>query len=390
LLARFTTLEELGLYTVAFAALRLVRASQEGIFLQAVNTLGAALDKSDFQEYISSTTITQLVYAVVISSLVILVLTAFPAGTLPLPENHNLILWMTFLGWQLNEYFRRVFYTKSRVPSALFVTIIYQSIRMLVMFIYLYQGNLFGFTAVYAIAVGSLVSLFPAVWNNREYLKAASLPILDVWRKNWSFGKWISGATISSWLSTEFYPVLTASIVNLAAAGVYKAMQNVLAPVHVLLTAVDTYISPRAASVYDRYGLNPLVEYLKKAYTLIAIPVVGLFILVILFPEGILQILYGGRYLEFRNTLYFMVVFYAAVFLIHPYLEAFKAVKSTRSVFLAFFISIISMFTLGAWMLTEWGVYGAFTGSAVGALITLLIVYLNWRRFLGEQQREEI
>jgi len=49
---------------------------------------------------------------------------------------------------------------------------------------------------------------------------------------------------VANWLSVEFYPVLTAGMISFAAAGAYRALQNLVAPIHLLLRAIDTFFTP--------------------------------------------------------------------------------------------------------------------------------------------------
>ena len=58
------------------------------------------------------------------------------------------------------------------------------------------------------------------------------------------------GGSLANWIASELYPLLAAGLISFAAAGAYRALQNLVAPVHVLLRATDTFFTPRAAKVY--------------------------------------------------------------------------------------------------------------------------------------------
>ncbi len=63
LLARNASPTELGIYGVGFTALRLVRAIQEGVTIQPLNTYGAGMDQKAFKSYATSTSLIQVALA---------------------------------------------------------------------------------------------------------------------------------------------------------------------------------------------------------------------------------------------------------------------------------------------------------------------------------------
>ena len=68
ILARAISPTELGVYGVGFTTLRLVRSVQEGLTIQPVNTFGAGMELSEFQRYATSTSLIQLMLALLSSS----------------------------------------------------------------------------------------------------------------------------------------------------------------------------------------------------------------------------------------------------------------------------------------------------------------------------------
>jgi O-antigen/teichoic acid export membrane protein len=186
------------------------------------------------------------------------------------------------------------------------------------------------------------------------------------------------GSTLTNWVAVEFYPILTAGLVSFAAAGAYRALQNLVAPIHLLLRAVDTFLTPRAANLYEKNGQRALTHTLRSIYLALGIPVLGILIIAMLFPEQLLTLIYGDTYLAYSNGVVLMALFYALMFAYWPLLSIFKAAQLSRPIFIANILAIISMFTIGIWAILRWGVYGTIVGQVVNALVINIVLWGYW------------
>jgi O-antigen/teichoic acid export membrane protein len=287
-------------------------------------------------------------------------------------------LWFPFLTWQLQEYLRRMMYTRGDVFNALVNSTLANGLRIGLLIYWVSQGSLTGISGLDAIAWGSLVALLPGIWQTRAHWSRMFDPLLPALKRNWQFGRWVMGGLFASWLSVEFYPVLTAGMVSFAAAGAYRALQNLVAPVHVLLRATDTFLTPRAAKVYHQSGMRGLWRVLRLTYFFTGIPILGVLAAAIIMPAPILQLLYGDTYLEYSNAMVLMAIFYMLLFAYWPLQTAFKAIHISRPIFTANLIAILGMFTIGIWAILTWGVYGTISGQILNALIVTVILWGTW------------
>ena len=301
ILARNVSPTELGVYGVGFISLRLVRTIQEGLVVQPLNVFGAGMKLSAFRRYATSVSLLQIILALATAALAAglgWILTALGNDT---AGPALFALWSAFWWWQLAEFIRRMLYTRGAVPQALIITTVSNAVRLALMIWWVYQGTLTGIDGLYAIALGSIVGIIPGLWFTRMYWTKQPFNILNTWRHNWKFGRWITGGLIANWVSVEFYPILTAGMVSFAAVGAYRALQNILAPIHTLLRAIDTYLTPRAALSFRRNSFTALNMTLRSAYLITVIPTVGLLFLGILFRDQILFLLYGDTYLPYSQ-----------------------------------------------------------------------------------------
>ena len=188
------------------------------------------------------------------------------------------------------------------------------------------------------------------------------------------------GGSIANWVASELYPLLAAGLISFAAAGAYRALQNLVAPVHVILRATDTFFTPRASKVFHQSGFPGLSRILKIIYLVSGVPILGLLVIASLFPGPLLQLLYGETYLAYSGSLFLMAIYYGFWYAYWPLQTAFKAIRLTSPIFLANIAAIFCMFTIGIWGIQHFDINGAIGGQALNALVIAVVLWGSWLR----------
>lgn len=379
-LARFVNPTEFGVFGVGFIVVHLARSIQEGIIVQPLNTFGAPLDRKEFRRYFSTVALLQLLLAGASA------LAAISLGWALIVTGNDtagpvtFALWFVFIFWQLGEFLRRALYTRGRVGAAVLNTLIASVARMGYLVWLSGRGALTGIAGLDAMAWGAIAALLVSLWQSRDFWTTHLLNLRQTWLRDWKFGRWVLGGTLANWTSLEVYPILAAGMISFAAAGAYRAIQNLVAPVHALLRATDTFLTPRAARLFDKNGHAGLSRTLRLTYLLTGLPIVGTLALVSLFPQPLLRLLYGETYLPYSQGVAMMAVFYLFWYLYWPLQAAFKATHLTRPIFLANLAAIIAMFTIGIWAIRRWDVYGTIAGQALNAFVVGVVLWVTWWR----------
>ena len=203
ILARKISPTELGVYGVGFIALRLTRSLQEGLVVQPMNVFGAGMDAAEFKRYASSSGLIQAGLAVATSLAAALggwILTALGNDT---AGPVLFALWFAFLSWQMQEYIRRLMYTRGDVFFALVNTVLANGIRLGLMIWWASTNGLNGIAGLNAIAWGSLGALVLGLLTTPSYWSRDLLDIKETWRRNWGFGRWILGGGLGLFI-TQF------------------------------------------------------------------------------------------------------------------------------------------------------------------------------------------
>jgi O-antigen/teichoic acid export membrane protein len=380
ILGRAVSPEEFGIYAVGFLMTRFVRAIQDGLIVQPLNALGAVLQDSKFQEYAANTGILQIIIAL---------LSAISAATLgwiltilgnDVAGPTATALWFILLTWQLQEFIRRAFYTRSEVIKAVINTGLASAVRLGILWWWDAQAALSGKAGLDAIGWGAVAAIILGLWQARGYWAFRNIQLWQTFKKNWKFGGWIMGGSIANWVASELYPLLAAGLISFAAAGAYRALQNLVAPVHVLLRATDTFFTPRAAKVYHQTGFGGLNRMLRIIYLVSGVPIIGMLIIATLFPEPLLHLLYGETYVAYSGSLFLMAIFYGLWYAYWPLQTAFKAVRLTSPIFIANIAAIFCMFTIGIWGIQQFDINGAIGGQALNALVITIVLWVSWTR----------
>ncbi len=384
LLARFVSPTELGIYVIGFLAIYLVRAVQNGVIVQPLNTFGASKARDEFKQYFTAMAIHQLILSGIIALAAVLlgwILTWLGNDTI---GPTIFILWFSFITWQTQEFLRRVFYTRGVVHKAVWISLTSQIVRIGLILVFSRYSQISGHTGINAIGWGSLAATLLGIWQARKYFSGTLINVGAAWQENWQFGRWILGASVADWMVVDLYPIMMAGMISFAATGIYQALQNLVAPIHVLLRAVDTFATPILAKTFDQHGLSKMRNDFKWIYIISGIPVMILLLLAMFFTPQLLFLISGDTYLPYADGIYVMVLFYFFLFVNRPLQIAFRAVRQGKQIFIANILATLSIFTLGFWLINTWGYYGAVGGQALNAIIISVVLLFAWRKIVQE------
>jgi len=385
LLAVMVSPEELGKYLIGFLLLYFIRAIQNGVIIQPLNTIGAAKPDEEFRSFFTATFFHQLIFSLLFAGIVLIIRFVSPHLIKAGFSEILLGLSLCFFAWPLQEFFRRVFYARSKVSLAFWVSLSANLIRLSIIVVGSRLGEVRGLSGLMAIGWGSLFAGIIGAWFARKWFTSRDVKLVESFRENWQFGRWIVGASLADWVVVDLYPIMMGWMISLSATGVYQALQNLVAPIHVLLRAIDTFMTPGLAKAYDRFGLVRVNQKLKGLFLLAGIPIIILLGLVLLFAPQLLFLLKGETYLPYANGIFLMAGFYFFLY-VHRILQmGFRAVRQGKPIFWANLLAILSMIAGGLWLINRWGIYGAIGGQALNAFILSCVLFIAWRKLIRGQ-----
>src|SRR5690349_9917314 len=210
---------EFGAFSLAYLALLLANSMQGALICQPHNILGSPLEGAAFRNFTSSLALAQLAVAGAFGLLVLV--GASVAAILGLNAHHLILpLTLSVPAWQLQEFARRVLYTKDRVRAAFWNDVVSYGGQFVLVTILATRHELTTALALYSVGGTSAIAGVAGLWSIRSYL-GGRLEAKAV-RGTWAIGKWFFAATVANWFASQMYPVLTAGVIGVYATGVFR------------------------------------------------------------------------------------------------------------------------------------------------------------------------
>lgn len=384
LLARVLEAPDFGKFTLVYGVLTFAGVLQASLITQPHNVIGASLKGADYARYTASSGLAQLVYAGVIAGLTIFA----AARTRGLDLEISALLFAlapAIMAWQLQEFIRRVLYTERRTVAAFFNNVTSYGGQAITIVVLSFIGRLNGESALYAVCATSAAGVLVGLVQIRGSL--AFPPAASAIRDNVSFGKWLAGAEIGYWLSTQIYLYLAAAILGPAGAGLLKAVQLLFAPLNVILFFLNSTLPVRFASAHARTGRSGLDLRVRRAYAVIVPVVVSYCVPVTAFGSALLSVLYGDTYSGGTVVVGLVGLFYLLVTPFPVLSGALRALRRTRPIFIGYLLASVTSVSIGSFLVARAGVEGAAAGMALSAAIVTIYCGLAYFRPPGVSRR---
>ena len=209
---------------------------------------------------------------------------------------------------------------------------------------------------------------------------------LDAVRANWQFGKWLAGGQIGYWFSSQLFTCIsTAILLGATATGAIKASQVLLGPLTVLLAFLESVLPIRFSRVLSSRGEGALNAELKRSYLLTAPAVIGYVLVVAVFGQPLMRLVYGDVYAGYSTALALFGLYYLVSYVARIVSAALRAKAATRPIFKGYLYS--SMFALtGGWVLVRFG--RCIEGAILGMIASLLVMnVVIWRAYAVKDER---
>lgn len=361
LLARALAPSDFGYFVIAFTILQSAGMLQAALVTRPHNVLGATRSGRPYIDYTTAAAATQVGLACALALLAVLgAAVAYAAGSTQ--WSLCLVLVPALLGWQLQEFGRRVLYTERRLLRAFANDVLAYGSQAAALVLLLQRDRLTTTGALVTLAVSFSVGAAALGWQLRQHLSgtlnASSLAA------SWRFGKWLGVAEIGQWFSTHYYIYLAAALLGAVASAALKAAQTLLGPVSVFLTFVTSYLPIVLARELESSGSTR--RKVRRSLVAVVPAVVFYCLLVGLFAESVLGLVYGAEYERYADVVQLFALYYVLLAFSTVAVAALSAQRMTRDVFLGHAAGAVVSLASGWLLLLELGP----TGGVVGMLVS--------------------
>lgn len=198
---------------------------------------------------------------------------------------------------------RQPFYILSKPHWSALGGFIYLGVTMLALYIFNVQGWLNAFTALMALAVGSVISAaFLAIVFLHPNLRLKTHDTMNarsILSDHWQYGRWSTADRILGWIPANFHYVVLPLLFSLAESGALRAVLNLTMPITLGIVAINGLLLPSFVRKYSTGGRSAVDQQLVFALKLVLFFTGLYFVGVVLFGGPLLSFIYNGRYDEY-------------------------------------------------------------------------------------------
>ncbi len=382
LLARVLTPEDFGAFVLAYGGLLFANALQSGLFTIPHNVLGATRSGTRYRRYTATTLVTQFGFSLCLAAVA---LGIYVVGSASGWESASLFLAMApaVVAWQIQEYLRRVFYTEGRLRAAFMNDCVSYAGQIGFIVLFWQLGWLTGPRAICLLGLTSGLAALVGVWQLRDRIGARfdRRSVGD----NWHFGKWLFGASFVQSGRIQLYLWMIGGFVSITAAGLYRAAQNLVAPTHIMMLAVRSVATPRAAAIEEQEGQPAMQQYLTRIAWLGLIPIAIYLLVVSLAAEPLLNALYAGQYDGYAWLVWLFSIVYLLAYAGQILTIMLSAMQIPRAILVAETATLIVAVGIGAPVILAFGIEGAMAVDLIAGLTLLGVLYFRLRQHASEQ-----
>lgn len=362
--------EEYGRFGVLLELMFLLVGVQAALVIYPLTVRGAVVDRPTLQKLASISLVLTLIASPLLCGIMFTVAT-FVGGL-------SVGLWaaIALLLWQVQETLRRTLMAELRFGSAIWGDAV-SYLGQLVCVWYIARHGELSLTLTYqAIALTS--SLAVALQAIQVGLRPVYLSELKPKAMEyWQLGRWLLMGNLTTLVTGTLFVTNLAIWAGYARAGVYAALVNVaLRPVHPLMFAIATLITPHVARARVSQGLQKARHVLYRHYVLGLSILAPYLLLILLVPTYLMRLLYRAQAEEYEPWTYLLkVLVFTAVFVYTATATGafLNAIERPRLAFLAQLAYTCSMLLLAMPLTMVLGVTGAVVGACVAAMVHALV-----------------
>lgn len=374
IIARASSKEEFGLYMLGFTLILLVTDLQTSLIATPYMVYAPRLQGRAHAQYTGSTLIHQVVFSLLATLVVIGAACAARFGVGP----HGLepVLWaLAGVGSliMLREFVRRICFASLKLRTV-FVFDTFIGVGQICGLLVLAHFKLLSASRAYWV-IGATCGLAVLCWlwlNRHHYYLHIDESVLDL-KRNLIFGKWVFASGLLWTASTNLYPWLLAFFHGAAAAGVFAACLGVVSASNPALLGIQNFLGPKIAHVYATRGRIGLRKFVLKISGSMAIPVSLLTLIMIIWGDRFIGLLYGSRYTGNGRVVAILACNLLLSAVVFSYSRALFAIERADLDFALNFAAIFIMLTLGLWLVKIHGPFGAALGLIIAGGVTSIL-----------------
>lgn len=340
-LIRTIGLESFGIFALLWILVLFSLSAQQGLIISALYSLGPFYKNEKLKNFYGCLILQNFILVLVISTLAFLTIKLASLFNIEYFKNINIFFYFsTIFFLSIQNFFKRLFFLQKKNINGILSNFI-SYISLIILIIYFYLNNQLDINYIlisYSISffLGSLLS-----FNNIKTINFNKKINIYFLKENWKISKWIFFSNILYWFSGYFWVIILGLMVNPSLVSIVRASTTLAYTVNILYQALENIIPSNISENYNMYGLQKTHFFIKKLCREYFIMSLIFCLIISLFAEQIMTLIYGEVLLNYS----FLLIFFCLLNLIncfqYPIIAGFRTFKYTKPIFNSYFLSSI-------------------------------------------------
>lgn len=374
IIARSSSKEEFGLYMLGFSLIMLVTDLQTSLIATPYMVYAPRLKGRDHALYAGSTLMHQVIFSLLgmLALACAAVTSRFGVG----PRGLEPVLWAlgAMVGLiMFREFVRRICFAGLKLRSVLVFDICIGFVQIGGLLLLARLGALSASTAYWLIGPVCGIAALSWLWMERKFFHPQLAQSVADLKRNWTFGRWVFASGLVYTASANLYPWLLAFFHGAAAAGVFAACVGVVSASNPALLGLQNFVGPKTAHEYAAKGQRGLRRFVLKISAMLAVPAGLLTLVLILWGDRFVALLYGSRYSGNGLVVAVLALNLLVSAVGFSFSRALLAMERASVDFGLNLVALVTMLTLGLWLVRTQGALGAAIGLLGANFATSLV-----------------
>jgi polysaccharide pyruvyl transferase WcaK-like protein/O-antigen/teichoic acid export membrane protein len=373
-IARGVSLGQFGQYTLLWMAVMFFMNVQIAVLTSPMMSVGPLQRRVSSHAYIGAILVHQLLYTIASTTVLGIGLAAI---SLEFPSFSRALILPALCAcaaYQLQDCARRVLFYQGNHLAALGTDTVSYLGQLAWIAYCLERHTLTVSSALWISAATSLIALLMALPLLPRLVVAPAL-LRVVFRRNWSSGRHLTGATLLQWTSGNLFSIIAPLFLGAVAAGVMRACQSITNITNVWLQGLENSLPSEASRTVRQEGLSGLARYLRKSAALLVALTGFAAMVVVLAPEYWLKHIYGDHLIGYGFVLRAYALLSLGVVATLPLRAGLRALEHTRPILSGYIATTLYSVIAAPLLARLYGLSGVVWGLVGTQVILLPILF---------------
>lgn len=295
-IGRFCGLDQLGVYSLAFAVLIFLAVIHESLVWTPYTIFSHRLKPGERPEYAGTILFIQGLFS--LSGVVVLLVLASVLSAGVGPAGLGPVMWILAAAapcYLLRELVRRLLLAQLEVAKVLVIDVMVATVQFGGFVVLYWCGSLSAASACAVVGIACLVISVAWFATTATRFAMRSGNVGSQLRRHWSFGRWICASQMADSAHNYALHWLLAVALGTAATGVFAACASLVLIFNPLVLGIGSVLVPRASQVYAEGGSAEVRRVVWKTTAFLAAAMSVICVGLALSGDFALQLLYDGQ-----------------------------------------------------------------------------------------------